>query len=241
MIRCEHKLAICYHGPPRSLRQVYKNHIECVFNPLVEVGIEYEIFVHTWEIEGPQFIWSNPISAPTDHDAWELIHPDYFRKDIQSEFIDKVDMSNYFDEELWKREGDNRRGGEWPPTLIRNYLCSLESQKRVTSMIDDSFQCVMYIRPDAKFAYPIDCSDISMIEKGQIIIPNRKHGEGLNDKFSTMTLQVARTYGNRIDYLAEFRKTQGRIVSEKYTKYFIGKHKFHIVFSDINFNIIRPK
>ena len=130
MIRHKHKLAICYHGPPRSLRQVYKNHIECVFNPLVEVGIEYEIFVHTWEIEGPQFIWSNPISAPTDHDAWELIHPNYFRKDIQSEFIDKVDMSNYFDEELWKREGDNRRGGEWPPTLIRNYLCSLESQKR---------------------------------------------------------------------------------------------------------------
>ena len=60
MIRHKHKLAICYHGRPRSLRQVYKNHIEGVINPLGEAGSEYEIFVHTWEIEGPQFIWSNP-------------------------------------------------------------------------------------------------------------------------------------------------------------------------------------
>jgi hypothetical protein len=218
---------------------VYKNHIECVLNPLTEIGIEYEIFVHTWEIEGPQFIWETPVPSPTDHDAWELIRADHFRKDVQAEFIDRIDMAKYFDEKMWEQYGDDERY-EWRPGLIRNYMCSLESQKRVTSMVDGSFQCVMYIRPDVKFADPIDCSEILILEEGQIIIPDFDQCEGLNDRFSIMPLQVARTYGNRIDSLVEFRKTNGRIVSEKYTKYFVVKNEIKPIFSDIKFDIVRP-
>jgi hypothetical protein len=55
-----------------------------------------------------------------------------------------------------------------------------------------------------------------------------------------MNYKNALIYGKRIDELAEYRKSNGRIVSEKYVKFIVNKYKIPVNLIDFNFNIIRP-
>ena len=47
-------------------------------------------------------------------------------------------------------------------------------------------------------------------------------------------------YGKRINKLVEFRKNNGRIVSEKYVKFIIDKYNIPVNMVEFNFEIIRP-
>ena len=73
--------------------------------------------MHTWHIDSPKFVWDKPVSSPPDYDAYELIHPDIFRKDSQTEYLNELDMSKYFYEDVSLRVGQSKRD-EWKPELI---------------------------------------------------------------------------------------------------------------------------
>jgi hypothetical protein len=233
------KLAVCYHGPARSLRQLIDNHNDFIFNYLNKSGIEYNIFVHTWVFSGKQFIRDKPVAPPNDHTAFELLDPLIIKKDNQDTFLLTVNFEQYFDKQLWDKHGDNSEIGEWRPGLIKNYICSLESQKRVTDLITEDYTHIMYIRPDVRFRSNLDVSKIINLNDSEIVIPSYEHYEGLNDRFSILTNKTARVYGNRIDSLAEFRKNNGRIVSEKYTKHFIINNSLKPIFINLFFDIVR--
>ena len=190
---------------------------------------------------GPQRIWEEPISAPIDDGAYQLVEPYRFQRDDQDQFLDTVEFSKYFYEDVWDRYGDDPLVGEWRPGLLRNYLCSLESQKRVTAMITSDFRFVMYVRPDVAFSSDLDCTQIKRLKRNQIILPRFDSHEGFNDRFAVMTLSTAKLYGSRIDWLPSYRRSRGRIVSEKYTRHFILTERLRPVFSDIQFTIVRPK
>lgn len=241
----KNKIAICYYGPPRTLRQTYKSHVEHIFKPLNAFGLVYKIFVHTWCFKGKQYVRTRPIDALVDYEAYRLINPDIYKKDNQDDFVASLDMSRYFYKEVWGKQGKDvpptEEPEEEPFKNILNYLCSLESQKRVTRMVNNSFRYVMYIRPDAGFLNPLDCDKIVDLKDKQIIIPNEHHWKGVNDRFAILLRSDAQNYSKRINYLAKYRKNHGRIVSEKYTKYFIIENQMQIGFSDIKFNLVRPK
>lgn len=233
------RIAICYHGPARSLRALVGNHDECIFRPLEKAGIGHQIFVHTWVLTGPQMIWEQPIQAPDDGDAFQLLNLYRFQKDDQSQFLAGLNFNEYFYQDVWDRQGDDV-AGEWRPGLLRNYLCSLESQKRVTALVGGDFDFVMYIRPDVEFAAPLDASAIKNLRSQQILLPRFDANAGFNDRFSIMTTETAKLYGSRIDWLPRFRRERGRIVSEKYTRHFILINGLRPRFSDIRFTIVRP-
>ena len=68
---------------------------------------------------------------------------------------------------------------------------------------------------------------------------NFAHNEGLNDRSAVLNYSQAKNYANKIEEAAEFRKHNGRIVSEKFTKYIVDKYykNKNIKF---NFDRVRP-
>ena len=102
-----------------------------------------------------------------------------------------------------------------------------------------TFKQIIFIRPDVKIKNLLPLYDI-LSNPDAIYIPNEDHHYGYNDRFAIMNYRDACIYGKRIDEIAEFRKTNGRIVSEKYLKFIIDKYNMNIVFINFNFELTRP-
>lgn len=235
------KIAICYWGVTRSTKYVYNSHFQNLFNILKNNLIEYKVFMHTWKVENDQnIIWENVCAIPVDYQEYTLLQPDFYKIDDQQNFKDQLIFSDYFDRELYNKYGGDTHH-EWRPQLIMNHLCALESQKRVYKMVNvsgEKFDYVIFIRPDVEILNTIDINILN--SSFDIIIPSYDHHEGLNDRFAILPFNNASNYASRIDEIKEFRKTNGRIVSEKYVKFIINKYYKNLKFIDFYMKIVRP-
>lgn len=228
------RVAICYWGLTRSTKKVYQSHFDKIFKVLEQNNVPYDVFMHTWSLEGPQYAWWTPLSAPIDYEEYKLLNPTYFRRDDQDVFTNALDFGLYYYED--------QKDKEWHPRLIFNHICALESQKRVTDMVYESgneYDYIVYVRPDVRIDSAFDVGWLNLPANG-IAIPNYEHYEGYNDRFAILPYTDASVYGKRIDQIAEFRKHHGRIVSEKYVKYVCNTNKLSIRFVPFKFSIVRP-
>jgi hypothetical protein len=233
------RIAICYWGLTRSTRQVYQTHRDNIWSRLRAAGIEYDVFVHTWATKKPM-TWGK-IDPPQDETEYKLLEPTEFQRDNQDEFLAGLNFAEYWNEEIFRKHGDGPKY-EWYPFLVRNHLCALESQRRVTEMMlasGNEYTFVMYVRPDARIDTPFPVECLSTIGPKDIVIPDFKHCEGLNDRFAVVPWAYCQPYGCRITEIREFRKTQGRIVSEKYVKFIITKHYQNVRLIPFTFEFIR--
>lgn len=235
------KIAICYWGMTRSTKLVYKSHFINLFNIFKNNNIDYTVFIHTWKtVDNKNIIWENVSSIPVDYEEYKLLQPNYYKIEEQSLFTDQINFSDYFNKELYDKYGGDTPH-EWRPQLIMNHLCSLESQKRVYEMVNNSseeFDFIMFIRPDVR----IDNNfDVNILNKDfDIIIPSYDHYEGYNDRFAILPFKKSSNYACRIDEIIDFRKNHGRIVSEKYVKFIINKYYKKLSFIKFYMKIIRP-
>ena len=236
------RIAICYYGMTRSLNKVYQSHCEKIFDKLRENNIEYKIFMHTWKTEINNE-WNRILETPIDYSAYQLLSPDNYKIDNEDEFLESLVFSDYFNENLYTQFGGN--AFEWHPYMIRNHLCALESTKRVTQMVLDSsetFDYVMYLRPDVEIRSEFLSEYLTDMKPNEISFINRNFYEGYSDTFALIrSLEHAIPYGMRIDEIKEFRKTQGRITGEKYSKYIADKYFNKKHFIEFEFEIIRNK
>lgn len=224
----------------RSTRHVYKSHKDNLFAKLDASGIPYDVYMHTWRTDSNR-IWNMDSSVPCDYEEYRALEPRFYRIDNQSDFLQGLEMSQYFDKGLWESQGDCPQG-EWWPQLIQNHLCALESMKRVTQIVQMTgyaYDYILYVRPDAEIytALPIDV--LTSLSDNDIAIPSYDSNEGYNDKFAAMPYKNCQPYAFRIDYIAEYRRGNGRIVSEKYTKYIVDKH-YHMRPIEFRFALCRP-
>jgi len=227
----------------RSTRLVYQSHYNKLFNVLKERGYTVDVYIHSWKTHANK-IWQHTSSVPIDYTEYKLLEPTEYRLDEQQPFLDSITFSDYFYEHVYKLFGREHIQGEWIPELVQNHLCALESQKRVTEMVLQSgkpYTYILYMRPDVEIqtAFPVDC--LALLEPKHICILNYEHNEGYNDKFAVMRLEDCIPYSHRITMLKLFRKTHGRIVSEKCTKYAIQSYYTDV--HQINFiiTLVRPK
>ena len=235
-------IAIIYFGLTRSLRKTHETHKKYIFELLQREKVTYKIFMHTWKTkDDKQNVWEHTIPQKIDYLEYSLLDPDYYKLDDEDEFLESVNMDNYFYKDIYAEKGcsDN---GEWIPRMVSNHVCMLESQKRGFNMVktnDDKFKFVMFIRPDVTIHNELPIN-IVFSNPDMVHIPNYNNYEGLNDQFAIMNYYNASLYGNRIDELADFRKSHGRITGEKYCKFIILKHKMNINQIDFSFSITRP-
>lgn len=241
----EYDIAIIYFGLTRSIKKVYKSHLEYIYNHLDKNNITYKKFMHTWSLkDGIQNIWEDYIEQKIDYDEHKLLNLDFYEIDSEDEFIKSVNMDDYFYKDVWNTKGHSHEG-EWLPKLVSNYVCMLESQKRAIKMVENfvskgnKFKLAMFIRPDIMIYdyFPID----KVIELNNYInIPNHSHHEGLNDQVAIFNYDNIKIYSSRIDDLALFRKNHGRIVAEKYVKFIVNKYNLTVNEIDFKYQIIRP-
>jgi hypothetical protein len=235
------KLAICYWGMTRATKAIYKSHINNLYDVLKNNNIEFNIFMHTWETENNiNMIWEHPCDIPVDYTEYQLLNPDFYKIEKQSDFLNTINFENFFNQQLYDIYGGDTHH-EWRPQLIRNHLCALESQKRAYKMVLDSgneYDFILYIRPDVVI---LNNFDVSCLQTNfDIILPNYDHYEGLNDRFAIIPFNVSKFYSTRIDELIEFHKNNGRIVSEKFVKFIVDKYYKKVEFINFDMRIVRP-
>lgn len=241
----QYDMAIIYFGLTRSIKKVYKSHLEYIYNHLNVNNITYKKFIHTWSLkDGIQNVWENIIDQKIDYDEYKLLNPDFYEIDNEDEFIESVNMDDYFYKDVWNTIGHCPEG-EWLPKMVSNHICMLESQKRAVRMVENfvskgnKFKCVMFIRPDLMLYNYLPLNQLKLLNNF-INLPNHDHHEGFNDQFAILTYDNIKTYGNRIDELAYFRKNHGRIVGEKYVKFIINKYNLNVNQIDFDYKIVRP-
>jgi hypothetical protein len=203
-----------------------------LFDVLKNNGIQFTKFMHTWKTD-TNMVWGDDCGVPIDYEEYKLLSPDYYKIDEQDDFLNGIRFSDYYYE-----DGSH----EWETYLIRNHLCALESMKRCTRMCissGESFDFVIYIRPDVEIVTPFVLDAFTIGENGITLVAYDSY-EGYNDKFAVVPFQRCIYYSDRIDSIAEFRKNHGRITSERYCKYTIDKYYDHVKFIDFYMNLIRP-
>ena len=242
------KIAICYFGLTRSIKKVYKTHINLIFKVLESENIDYTIFMHTWKTgDDKQYVWGEISNTKIDYDEYKLLSPDKYKIELQDDFLETIKLEDYFDKKKLEEKGHHdKRKGEWLPELIRNHLCALESQKRCFEMVEDSkeeFDYVMVIRPDSLFCTPLNPHVFKQLDSSPnvLVIPSFDWGEGYNDRFAMLNYNSNTCkYLKRIEEIYDWRKNHtNRIVSEKYVKYICDKY-YHRRRTDIYFKLIRP-
>ncbi len=231
------KVALCYWGLTRSTTKVASSHDACLFKVLKKAKIGYDVFIHTWRLHGKQRVWGNEITTPVNYREYKLLHPKYYKIDDQDLFTNSFDLSDFFD-------ADDPRTHAWPPCLIFNHLCALESLKRVTDMVLESgntYDVIIYVRPDVLLRqhFPVDL--LKTIQDNDILIPDFDHyNQGYNDRFAALNYKTAPIYGKRIEEILDFRKTGGHITSEGYVKYICDQYHLNVRMIDFHFDIVRP-
>lgn len=240
------RVAICYFGLTRSTRYVYQSHQQHLFNVLKQNNIDYKTFMHTWKVD-QNIVWDKTYKQPIDNEEYKLLNPDVYVIDNQNEYTNEL-MTNfhkYFYAHIFSTVGHNERG-EWLPMLIRNHMCALESQRRVFLLTQsEEFDAFIFIRPDALLLNHLDVSFIQTLQPNDIVLIQptslqNSSWEGYNDQFFIGHPCTISKYVNRIDEIEEFRKTQGRIVSEKYVKYIVDKYKYNKRWINFQTNLVRP-
>jgi hypothetical protein len=224
-------IAICCWGMTRSTKLVYKTYQDHLFSVLQNAGITYDLYMHTWKA-APQ-IWGNPIHIPVDYEEYKYLEPFKYVIEDQDEFLKTMNFSDYFYDS----------NDDWCPKLLKNHICALESQKRATELCLASgkqYTYIIFIRPDLRIDndFPVDC--LTKLNLGDCcVVPYAEH-EGYNDTLAVMRFEDCQKYGKRIEELEEFRRTQGRITSEKYVKYTLDKYYKNVYKIDFRSIMIRP-
>jgi len=241
----EFDFAIVYWGLTRSTKKVFESHSQHIFNVLEKNGKTYKKFMHTWSIIGnKQRVHSELSQKEIDYEEYKLLNIDCYRLESQDEFLNSIDMSEYFYEDVFQSKGHCTHG-EWLPDLVKNHICALESMKRSFTMVEEDmskgnrFKFVMFVRPDSFIQNQLPLDTILPFPD-KIHLPNFYHYEGYNDRFAITNVANASIYGKRIDEIAEFRKTKGRIVSEKYLKYILDKYALNVNKIAFKFDLVRP-
>jgi hypothetical protein len=238
------RIAICYWGLTRSTRYIYQTHFKNIFDILTAHNIEFDVFIHTWQTNAPK-IWGRDDNIPIDYNEYLLLNPTEYKIDNQDDFMKTIVLEDYFyGEELnCPIFEDKWITTPWEnPQLLRNHICALESQKRVTELCIQSgrkYDYIMYIRPDAHIDCNLPMEWLGTLEQGKIVLHSGNEYEGYNDRFAIMMWDNCMNYAGRLGELKLFRKNIGKINSEKFLKYIIDKYFTEKIYINFLFRIVR--
>ena len=236
------KVAVLFFGLTRSVNDTIESIQQCLFQPILDAGMEYDVFLHTYQINGSYHNrWSNEHVKEYDNEQYKLLNPKYFVSDIQEEILSTViRIEDYFTHlGCWTgfKEDLTR-------FLIRNMVLALYSKKRITEILEKhvhEYDYVIITRPDLKYTTPIPFTDIvSPLTDCNIIIPSQEWWLGCNDKMCICKPNIGVFVGKLYDNLL-FYSTKKSIVSELFFKDMLDTFKIHILSFEINYQFIRCK
>ena len=216
------KVCICFYGLTRSLKYTYNSIKLNLLDILEENDIQYDIYLHTYNLE----ILTNPRSKEfnekLDIEEYKILNPKEYIIDNQDEFDKK------FNYDIVKSYGDT-----WLDNYksIYNLIRQLNSLKKVTYLINnkDTYDKYIYVRPDLLFKTKLNINYIKYLSKqNYLFTPNwGKWRGGINDRFAIGNYKSIIKYGNRINDIYDYMKMYGCLHSERLVKYIVQKHNIN--------------
>jgi hypothetical protein len=232
------KIAVCFWGLSRSLKFTESSIEECVFKPLKDANIHYDVFLHTYKIHGE---YKNPHAhehdIKLDNTEYKLLEPTDSIVENQDYIFKKINPKKY-----------TTKGNPWELEnksidTVYNFILSLWSLKQVTSLWlknEESYTHVMYCRPDVTYITPLDTEWFTFTDK--VYMPDfARHGFNktkVNDRFAIGRPEQMKFYGNRFDEALDYSKKR-QMHSETFLSHIIKKHKINLKL--IKFDFIRTR
>jgi len=224
------KVAVCFWGIARSLNHTLASIQECIFKPLQESGISFDILLHTYIVNN---IYENKRAKETciqlDNDSWKQLNPHKYIIENQEEIYEQLNVLKY-----------RNKGDPWYSNFqtFDNHILALWSLKQVTSLYDvDQYDYIIYVRPDVKYFKKITEIDFMNLEENVALLPNF-HTYPINDRFCIAKPAAAKKYGNRFDFAYEF-SLQNQLHSERFLNWTLEKHSIKYINVHFPFHRVR--
>jgi hypothetical protein len=220
------RVAVCFWGLCRSTDLVIDSIKQYIFQPLLDVGIEVDTFLHTYTLYRP---YSNSRAGEEriqlKNTVWKLLEPTKYIIENQ----DKVDTHLQF--EQYRTYGnpwaaDDAGGFQ----TLDNHIRALWSLKQVTTLWIQSgisYDAVLYVRPDCRYLRPLQPSWLYSLKKYTIMLPDFHLHENCNDRFAIGVPDVMRHYGMRFDGALEYSKRLP-LHSERYLSFILSRNAITI-------------
>jgi hypothetical protein len=233
------KVAILFFGLTRSLGKTIDSLKTNIFTQLDENLIDYDIFIHTYKIDGRyNNMWSEEKTEKyNNEDVESLLKPKYFIFDNQETIINSIDFNEYY-----KKLGNwTGMTCEMTKYLIKNMCLALYSKKQITLLFDkhiNDYDYAIIIRPDMKLHTKININIFNELNDNNIIIPIKDWFGGCNDKICIGKPNIISYCGKLFDELKIYSETTS-IISEKFFKDKLNEKSITIIPIHYNYDLLR--
>jgi hypothetical protein len=224
------RIAILIYGINRGICTSFPSIQDNILTILTKSDIEYDIYVHTYKLEGT---YSNVRNGEKciqidPYEIQKVVNPLEMRIDNQDE-IDRL-----HDIKTFNKHGDPWNNGY---VSLRNLVRALYSLKCVWKLVENkAYDGVMVVRPDTLFLNELNMRDlINAIDNDEIYVPSfHDSSTYYNDRFAFGSKKSMATYCKRYDHMKEYGAKK-QLHSETFLKHVIQIAKK----TNIRFNRIR--
>jgi hypothetical protein len=211
------KVALCFWGICRSTDHTISSIERHIFQPLKDAGIEYDTYIHTYRLFRP---YSNPRAGERalqlKNTLYKLLRP----TNVSVENQDSVDHQLHLEQyRIMGNPWSNDDGDTF--ITLDNHIRSLWSLSQVTRLWKESgqtYDLVIYLRPDVWFLHSLTSQILSGIEKYTVRMPDFHLVHGCNDRFVIGRPEAMEIYGNRFQGALAYSK-KSPLHSETYLAY----------------------
>jgi hypothetical protein len=233
------KVAIIFFGLTKNLGNTINSIKKNLFTPLSNNSIDYDIFIHTYKINGAYH--NNWASEYTENyineDVEAILNPKYFIWDNQETIIDSINFEEYYTK-LGNWTGMTE---EMTRHLIKNMCLALYSKKEITSFYEnykDDYDYAIIIRPDLFIESPIDINYFNELTDNNIILPEKDWWHGCNDRICIGKPNTILYCGKLFDDLKSYSE-QKSIISEVYFLDKLKEQNISILKKDLKYHVVR--
>ena len=165
------KIAIGFFGITRSLKYTIKSIQENILNVFKNNNIEYNIFIHTYELSNYKNIRTGEIvkDEDIDNEEYKLLNANFIQIDNQENIKKKLDLLKYrTHKDPWNTNYNS----------VDNFILAQYSKFQVTNMIDDEivnkrskYDYILFMRPDCMYIQKFPIHILSFAKNRNIVIP----------------------------------------------------------------------
>lgn len=198
------KVALCFFGITRSLKYTHNSIKEKIFNIFIKNKIDYDIFMHTYELNTYRNIRTNEKSNNINNEEYKLIEPKYLLIDNQDEIKKELCLNKYRTHpDPWKTSYNS----------VDNFILAQYSKYRILELLEqnkeNNYDYILFIRPDCKYLTNFNIEWLKHVNDKTVIIPNFALYIApyiFNDRFIITTYNVCRIYASLFEKLLDISK-----------------------------------
>lgn len=231
------RVAICFFGLTRSLKITLPSIKQYLFDPLVNHGIKYDTYLHTYKMKTPYSnLRAGEKNIILDSREYKLLEPTFHMVEDKATVSKKLDLAKYRTKGgPWSQEKEAIKGDF---TSLDNYILYLWSQKQLTEMVKKNlrrYTHIIFCRPDVLYKVPLQIKWFSFTSDA-ICIPNFALCGDITDRFALGKPEQMIPYGQRFNDALAYSK-RFPLASEAYLIATMEKHK--IKYEHVNFYFVR--